>query len=203
LAGGLLLILLVSACSTTQITPSDQDARNSLYQARFNEVSSRVNWELDGRLAVNDGSDGGSGNFNWVRQNESSHMNFHGALGRGAWRLDAEPGSATLELADGEIYRAGNVTELVRDRLRWQIPVDALEWWVRGLEAPGGTPNRQLDEQGLLVKLNQFGWNIEYDRYLDSDVVVMPHKMTARREKQTVKLAVRRWFLSASGNEEK
>jgi outer membrane biogenesis lipoprotein LolB len=52
----------------------------------------------------------------------------------------------------------------------------------------------------LLTRLSQFGWDIEYGRYNDSDVVVMPYKMTARRQNQTVKLVVRRWFLTAAGN---
>lgn len=183
--------------------PSDSDARSALYQSRYDEISSRVIWELDGRLAVNDGQDGGSGNFKWAQDKDSTLMDFHGALGRGAWRLEADAFGAILELADGEVYQAGNVTALVRRQLGWQIPVDALEWWVRGLEAPGGTPDLELDEQGLLLGLKQFGWDIEYDRYSDSEVVVMPYKMTARCDNQTVKLVVRRWFLSASRDEDR
>ena len=195
---GFALVLILSACGTLSVTPPDSNAKYSMYQARLKEVSSRVNWELDGRLAVNDGKDGGSGNFKWTHDTRTTHMDFHGALGRGAWRLEANADSATLELADGEVYQAEDVTELVRQQLGWQIPVDALEWWVRGLEAPGGTPSLELDERGLLQRLNQFGWDIEYARYSQSEVVVMPYRVTARRNDQTVKLAVRRWFLSAN-----
>lgn len=198
---GLFLLVVVSACSTTPVTTTAQDARTALYQARVNEIVSRKNWELQGRLAVNDGKDGGSGNFNWTRKPGATHMDFHGALGRGAWRLDADDEGARLEMANGELTRAANVDDLAQQQLGWQIPVNALEWWVRGLEAPGESQHMEIDDRGLLVRLSQFGWDIEFGRYDDSDVVVLPYKMTARRKDQTVKLAVRRWFLSAPRNE--
>lgn len=191
---GLCLATMVSACSTTPVTTT---AQQTLYESRARAVESRENWELEGRLAVNDGKDGGSGNFKWTRQPGSTHMDFHGALGRGAWRLDADDQGAMLEMANGEVARAATINDLAQQELGWQIPVDALEWWVRGLEAPGKAQRTEIDEQGLLIRLSQFGWDIEYARYNDSDVVVMPYKMTARRQNQTVKLLVRRWFLTA------
>jgi len=193
------LLLMVSACSTAPVVTKQQD---TLYQSRASEIGSRNSWELEGRLAVNDGKDGGSGNFNWSRQADSTQMDFHGALGRGAWHLEADANGAKLEMANGEVSRAATVNDLARQALGWQIPVDALEWWVRGLEAPGTSQDRELDERGLLTRLSQFGWNIEYGRYNDSDVVLMPYKMTARRENQTVKLLVRRWYLSAPDKED-
>jgi len=191
---GLGLILMVSACSTIPVATKQQE---TLYQSRADEIASRQDWELEGRLAVNDGKDGGSGNFKWSHQAGSTHMDFHGALGRGAWRLDEDAYGARLEMANGEVSRAATVTDLAKQALGWQIPVDALEWWVRGLEAPGKSQSREINQQGVLTRLNQFGWDIEYGRYNDSDVVLMPYKVTARREGQTVKLLVRRWFLSA------
>ena len=46
-------------------------------------------------------------------------MNFHGALGRGAWQLNADENGAVLEWADGEIHRADTVGELLEQRLGW------------------------------------------------------------------------------------
>lgn len=194
---GLCLVIMVPACRTIPATTTAQD---TLYQSRARDIESRQNWELEGRLAVNDGKDGGSGNFRWIHQPGSTHMDFHGALGRGAWRLDATEQGATLEMANGGVTRAATISDLAQEELGWQIPLDALEWWVRGLQAPGKAQRAELDGRGLLTRLSQFGWDIEYGRYNDSDVVVMPYKMTARRQNQTVKLVVRRWFLMAAGN---
>ena len=122
-------------------------------------------------------------------------MDFHGALGRGAWRLEADDQGAELAFADGTTYRAPSVNALVREQLGWSVPVERLNWWVRGLAAPGEVQRRSLDPEGRLSALRQDGWDIEYDRYGDVGDVAMPFRMTARQQERTVKIAVRKWRL--------
>lgn len=120
-------------------------------------------------------------------------MDFHGALGRGAWRLQASRFGAELELADGTRYQAPNVDLLVQQQLGWQIPVETLAWWVRGLAAPEDFDQRELDQDGNLLLLSQRGWQIEYGRYSQVGGIAMPVKMTARQADKSVKLAIRNW----------
>ena len=188
-------MIFLAACSSVPVTKKDQAGLAGLYQVRHDVLLSLDQWAFEGRLAVNDGQDGGSGHFNWQRQGEASSMDFHGALGRGAWRLDADRNGAVLELADGEIDRAPSVGQLVERRLGWKIPVDALAWWVRGCTAPGNWDQRELDEYGRLMVLNQFGWEIEYGKYTEAEGIFMPLKLTARQDSYTVKLAIRDWSL--------
>jgi len=176
-------------------TKVDQTDRVILYESRFAELLGRDQWALEGRLALNDSRDGGSGHFSWQKQGEISSMGFHGTFGRGAWRLAADGEGAVLEFADGEIYRAPSVSQLVGQRLGWEIPVEALTWWVRGLAAPGDWAGRELDELGQLMRLSQFGWVIEYGKYTDQEGALLPLKLTARRDTYTVKLAIRDWIL--------
>jgi outer membrane lipoprotein LolB len=198
----LLLPVLVTACSTVPSADSDKDERVALYGERLARLSGAGSWALEGKLAVNSGSDGGSGHFRWQKNPDSHHMDFHGALGRGAWRLDSDPQGAELELADGRVYRSDSVRELVRQRVGWSVPVDYLSWWVRGLAAPGVTEHRTLDDRGRLTDLQQAGWFIEFSRYRPFGGEDMPVKVTARRDDSTVKLAIRRWTIGdgAPGN---
>ena len=198
---GLACILFLAACSSQPRVVSGPDVRHDLYRARLDNLEKITDWSLEGRLAVNDGKDGGSGHFNWVQEDGANHMDFHGALGRGAWRLNADQKEAVLELANGEVYRARTVGELVFRQLGWKVPVEPLKYWVRGLQAPGQSETLELDEQGLPEKLSQFGWEIEFDRYRESMGTAMPGKMTARRDNQTVKLVVRNWALGPGGGD--
>ena len=179
-----------------QATRLESPGQAKLYQSRLDSVLGFEAWTLAGRLAVNDGQDGGSGNLIWHRLGDASSMEFHGALGRGAWRLEADSDGAILELADGEVHRASSVNALLKQRLGWEVPVEALSWWVRGLAEPGEWESRELDENGKLLRLTQFGWLIEFGGYFDVDGIIMPQKMTARQGAHTVKLAVRKWNLS-------
>jgi outer membrane lipoprotein LolB len=193
----LIFALLITACSSVPTADIDQAERVLLYEARSGALAGAERWALKGRLAVNDGEDGGSGHLNWQKHGQTSSLNFHGALGRGAWQLNADENGAVLKWADGEVHRADSVGELVEQQLGWTIPVNALAWWVRGLTAPGDWDLRQLDEHGNLEKLSQLGWNIEYSRYRDAGSVSMPVKLTARRQSYTVKVAIQDWDLEA------
>jgi outer membrane lipoprotein LolB len=198
-ASALLLAALaawvLSACGTVQPLDTDQAAREPLYEQRLERLGPLDTWALEGRLAVSDDQDGGSGLLNWRQSPGKSQMHFHGALGRGAWRLQADAVSAELEFADGRKFRADSIDALVRGQIGWNVPVDKLSWWVRGLAAPGKPGQRVLDEEGRLSLLNQHGWTIEYGRYAAVDGEAMPSKMTARQADRTVKLAVRKWEL--------
>jgi len=187
--------LFLAACSSVPEVKPGPAERSVLYESRFKELSGIDQWSLIGRLAVNDGKDGGSGHINWKLHGETSSMDFHGALGRGAWRLDANGDGAVLELADGEVHRAPTLGQLVEQKLGWEFPVEALAWWVRACTAPGGWERRDIDEFGRLRGLSQFGWEIEYGNYRDVEGVFMPLKLTARRDSYSVKLAIRNWFL--------
>lgn len=193
IAGLLAAVLLLPACSAVQTTDSGDPARLEQYETRVRAILKRDAWGLRGRLAVNDENDGGSGTLHWQESPGGTRMDFHGAMGRGAWRLVAGGSGAELELADGKRYSAETVGELVRGQLGWAIPVENLSWWVRGVQAPGPSDRRTLGEDGSLSFLSQSGWDIEFGRYRDVQGLSLPLKLTARQGGKMVKLAIRDW----------
>lgn len=190
-----LLVCALAACGTVRPLDEEQAARQPLYEQRLARLGPLEDWTLEGRLAVSDDRDGGSGYLNWRQESGTSRMDFHGALGRGAWRLEAGPHGAELEFADGRVFRADSIDALLRSQVGWQVPVDELSWWIRGLAAPGKVERNALDEAGRLSRLEQFGWTIEYGRYGAVGGETMPVKLTARQAGRSVKLAVRKWDL--------
>jgi len=188
-------VILLPACTSIQKVAVDEPERLRLYETKSEQLLGFSSWIMAGRLAVSNSKDGGSGTFSWEKNASDSQMNFHGALGRGAWRMVADVGGAELEFADGTIHRASSIDELARLQLGWEIPVDNLSWWVRGLVAPGQFRERMIDEGGNLSGFLQDGWTIEYGRYRTVDGVSLPVKLTAHQANWKVKLAIRNWKL--------
>jgi outer membrane lipoprotein LolB len=191
-------IALLPGCAVTPPSGVEQSERQPLYDQRAARLVQLEHWALAGRLAVSDDEDGGSGSLSWRQQSGGSRMDFHGALGRGAWRLLSDEAGAELEFADGRRYRADSVDALVQGQIGWRVPVDKLAWWVRGLAAPGVFSARLLDEEGRLSRLDQDGWSIEFGRYGAVDGETLPLRVTARQQDRTVKLAIRKWELAAA-----
>ena len=186
--------MLLSGCKTVPVTEPGIDAQ-AAYKNRAENIVSVSNWNLVGRISLDDGEEGGSGRLKWVVKADHSTIDFHGAMGRGAWHLDIEPEGAALRLADGSEYFADGVDALVQQQIGWPIPVNALQWWVRGLAAPGTIDAQQLDAEGLLTSLAQFGWQIDFNRYASDAGVAMPVRLDARQNDYRVKLAIGRWHL--------
>lgn len=163
------------------------------YQQRHDFLASLDDWSLSGRLAANNSKDGGSGSLSWQNSNEETRVSFRGSMGKGGWELRASEGSASLRFADGREYSASSISQLVMDHMNSELPVEALSWWVLGLAWSNTWDERQLDADGRLTSLRQLGWDVSFSGYKLEDQVWLPGKLVARKQDQSVKLAISDW----------
>jgi len=185
---------LLNGCSTQTTRVSGLDAEKA-YQKRHDYLVSLDDWSLSGRLAASNSKDGGSGSLSWQKSSNSTHLSFRGAMGKGAWELQSGKGSANLRFAYGREYSASTISQLVIKHMKSDMPVEALSWWVLGLAWSNTWEERQLDEEGRMTSLRQLGWDVNFSSYKLKDQVWLPSKLVARKQDQTVKLAISDWSL--------
>jgi len=161
-------------------------------------LAAMVEWGLTGKISLDDGDQGGSGKLQWDVGPGQSELGFHGAMGRGAWHLKVGPKGAWLRMADGTEQTAADVNDLIREYVGWPVPLDALQWWARGLAAPGVIDNEQYGPEGLLLSLRQFGWKVDFSRYDSVGDIELPVRLNATRNNYRVKLAISSWRMDAS-----
>ena len=183
---------MLNACTGVSVKESGSGSK-AAYLSRAEKIAAIPEWRLVGRISLDDGDRGGSGRLQWEVRHDSSELDFHGAMGRGAWHLQISPEAAILKEANGAEQTAAGVNVLMQDRMGWSIPVDALQWWVRGLAAPGAIEDEIFDHEGRLLSLDQFGWSVDFSRYDSIVGVALPIRLDARRDNYRVKLAVSRW----------
>jgi len=188
------LALLLNACTAVDVREAGAPDQQ-IYLDRANRIAAFEQWGLVGRLSLDDGEDGGSGKLRWEVRSTASDLDFHGAMGRGAWQLQVRPDGAMLREADGHVQVATDVNSLMQDRVGWSVPVDALAWWVRGLRAPGIIEFEEFDTDGRLLSLRQFGWAVDFKRYRSVDDMALPVRLEAQRDSHRVKLAIGSWRL--------
>ena len=194
------LLLLLNACTGVSVKESDSGNKEA-YRNRAEKLAAISEWGFVGRISLDDGEQGGSGKLRWDVQLDHSELDFHGAMGRGAWNLTIDPGRAVLRDSNGLEQTAPNVNEVVENRMRWHIPVTALQWWVRGLAAPGAIEEEQFDSGGLLTRLRQFGWSVEYIRYDSRGALALPTRLNATRENFRIKLAISKWHRGVNSDQ--
>jgi outer membrane lipoprotein LolB len=107
-----LMLFLLAGCAARPIPDSDGSAATA-YTARFSELSAWQSWNLTARLGIDDGTEGGSGRLDWQVNGSQETLQFRGALGQGAWRIDIDEDRARLQRADGSVTTAPRVQDLV------------------------------------------------------------------------------------------
>ncbi|WP_303291416.1 lipoprotein insertase outer membrane protein LolB [Marinobacter sp. SS5-14b] len=196
----LAFLLALTGCTTIQLEPlpegmTDQPpadwAKRTATLTRFDD------WQLSGKLAVKQPSDSGTAIINrWQQQGERYDLALSSSfLGMGSTQLKGVPGFIELTMADGETYQSSDPETLVAAATGWQLPIDNLAWWIRGLPAPDGDFRLLFDEQNRLAILKQNGWEIRYDRWqaFVENVPELPARVTALKDDKRVRVVISRW----------
>jgi outer membrane lipoprotein LolB len=157
---------------------SDVDLAWRTHSARLSPLTA---WEIHGRLALRTDAEGWHASVVWVRKADRHRIDLSGPLGRGHLRLTRDRDGAVLKDADQNIYRNASAEELLMRTTGYRLPLDGLDYWVRGLPAPGSDADRELDAWGRLARLRQLGWDIEFLEYSEHAGVELPAKLFARR----------------------
>jgi outer membrane lipoprotein LolB len=167
-------------------------------QQREAALAAAPSWALAGRVALSNGRDGGSGRIDWHQAGVRYEVALSAPVTRQSWRLSGSPGDALLEGLEGGPRQGGDATALLREATRWEIPVEALASWVRGVrgdEARFGAARIQFGDDGRLSQLEQGGWRIEYAGWqsVAGAPVELPHRLNAVRGEARVRLIVDQW----------
>lgn len=196
----LLLITTLGGCTRIQLAPlpegmTEQPPADWAQHSRA--ISQFDHWQLTGKLAVRQPSDSGTAVINhWEQQGEQYDLALSSAfLGMGSTRLRGMPGFLELQLANGDMHQSSEPETLVLAATGWQLPIDSLTWWIRGLPSPAGNFRLLFDDQQQLAIIYQNGWEIRYDRWQPfvDDLPHLPARITALKDDKRVRVVISDW----------
>ncbi len=148
-------------------------------------------WSFTGRLAVNQGNDGGNARIEWRQDGEDFDIRLSAPITRQSWRLRQVAGKISLEGMSGGLREGADAEALLMEATGWRIPLAAMAAWVRGVRA-SGPADLGFDGFGLPSTIRQAGWAVEY-RGWSTQEPPLPTKVFARQGDASVKLVVDRW----------
>ncbi len=191
----LLPLLLLAGCATAPLTPEGADA----WLRRQAQVAALDTWTLQGRFSLTLENEAWHANLHWQEQSGRYTLRVSTPLGQGAALIEGGPGAVTIQLPDGTRDEAPDAETLLTRHLGWQLPVDGLQWWIRGLPAPATSYRPGFDAEGRLERLEQDGWRIDYREYTTVDGLLLPRKVFLTRDRLDLRLVVSEWQLPAGG----
>lgn len=192
-----LLLISLTACTTITTRPTPQTTQTiSATQIQQNQNRLIANWTVRGRIAVQMAQQGGSASVFWKQQGQNYAMELFGPLGAGAVYLNGVPGQIDLTTSKGQYLQAATPEKLIQQALGWNLPVTNLNYWIRGIPAPGFVVTQSFNDQGQLAQLQQDGWQINYQTYMNENNKALPQYMTLVRQGLTVKIIIDSWQLN-------
>ncbi len=202
-----LALLSLSACSTLGNRPAPEVVAEVSPQARQAEalreqaLRAQSEWGFQGRVAVSKGRNGGSGRIDWRQAADRFQIQLSAPVTRQSWLLsgDARAGEGRLEGVDGGPREGADAQQLLFEATGWDIPVNQLPDWVRGLIAAGAAAPGQVlrDAEGRPRRVQQAGWDIQFmDWFAATDgQPALPRRMDAVNGDAKVRLIVDSWDL--------
>ena len=150
---------------------------------------------VKGRMAVRQGTEGFSANFQWRHAGARDEIDLWGPIGQGHSRLVGDSGLVTVYTARGEVYRERDADVAMQRWLGFTLPIAALTHWIRGEPAPWlPVLASRSDDAGDLTMLEQLAWRLEFSDYGDdSDARRLPGRIIAIRGDVKVTLIPSEW----------
>ncbi|OHV12389.1 outer membrane lipoprotein LolB [Kushneria phosphatilytica] len=170
-----LFVVLLAGCAGQPPQP-DMARKPGDWKSQHERLTTLSRWDIAGKVAIRTPEDSESANLDWQRTPDHYRIMVSGPFGAGRNTLEGNSRSVTLTNGDGT-FRAATPEALMEDRMGWSLPVSALDYWIRGLPAPG-TPHRvNRDDTGFPEVMHQNGWTIQYRDWTRADGLWLPRRL--------------------------
>lgn len=155
-------------------------------------------FELNGRISMRVQKEAYPGRIRWQHAPQHDEMWFYSPIGTTLAHLRQDPTGATLVTSEGREHRAEDLRALAYEVLGWDLPLEALPYWVRGLPWPGAeAASAEHDERGRVRELKQAGWQVSYLDWVRGGSARLPSKLNLQGERLRMRLVVDRWKLGS------
>ncbi len=176
------IYLCLSACSMTMSNDKIASLSPAWIQ-HHNQVAAIGRWNMQGVVNLRYRERRWNFNIRWECTHQSSVLDLYTVRGDKLMEFEVTPQQARAKDRRGQSYSEPNGEALALKLLGVRMPIDSLCQWLIGIPDAGGVkPQFELDDQGRLASLIQFGWHIGYQDYRDaSNSLSLPGKLILRK----------------------
>jgi len=147
------LLALLTACATVAMAPRDPQP-----------------FDLLGRVLSTYSGGAVTANVRWEHAAARDEIWLMTPTGQTLAHIVDTPDGVVLTRADQQRHRATSVEALTRQVLGWPLPLSQLQYWVRGMPAPGAQPTGvQRDAANRLTRFTQNEWQVAIAYHEDGE----------------------------------
>ncbi len=188
----MLAVSLFSAC--TQLPKIDADTKSQLWLEHQLAVGEIQSWNIKGRVAVKNEKESGTVTLLWNQFLSNYELRFIAPLGQGTYILTGTPDGVVMKGPKDNTMKADTPEQILQDGLGWDVHLNGLKYWVRGLPEPDVSyAALLLDDKGRLSNMEQSGFNVSISRYNETEGLSLPEKLTIKSDSIKLKVVIQNW----------
>ncbi|MEH6580351.1 MAG: lipoprotein insertase outer membrane protein LolB [Halioglobus sp.] len=186
-------LLLLAGCANQP----EQSTVPLDWRDRSVQLQALRHWKASGKVALRNATQAESASMVWAQSGDDTKLSLSGPMGL----------SATTVVSDGkylEITKAGSTRrydistpEAIIEQTGWNLPLQALPHWLKGVPSPLQEPDTLELEAGRLKHLKQHGWTVRYDSYGTFGPYILPTKLQIERADTRARLIIREWTIDS------
>jgi outer membrane lipoprotein LolB len=184
----LFLISCVGAPRMDAPVISEWDARRQL-------LESLSEWEFTGSINVRDANEAQSSRIRWQQQDERYRINLWGTFNVGATEINGRPGEVRIEQQGEDAIVTESPEEMLYQQIGYELPVTELNYWIKGIPAPGASTALKFADNLQLLSFEQKGWRIDYLGYTNFGRETLPNRIRIQKAPLQLDLIRLTWTL--------
>lgn len=199
-----LFILILSACETTPVKQETTVWDDPLWQKHYQQLKTFEQYNLKGRIGITHPEDSFSSNFLWQQQKPNTfNFRMYGAFGQTYMILKVQPHISTLDTGDDEHYEGVNARNLLYGVAGWDLPVELMQDWIKGLPTGIQKSDLLINADGTLQQIKYLDYVVDFIRYQEAELtrgdrtmaLKMPDKIKIVQGQNKIILSIRSWEL--------
>lgn len=187
------LLFVVWGCQTPPPPPEVVNAT-----ANDQKLIQLQQWQFRGRLAFKSDEENFSANVRWQQDGNNLRFVMTNVVGVTLLELQTQNGVTVINV-DGDEYTGSDAAQLIKQISGWQIPLEPMQRWVKGLANTTELATRA--ENGLLqqIQFQQNGtrWLVNYQQFTQAQSIALPRQLTILGDKNvSIRLKVNKWTIN-------
>lgn len=183
---------LLAACVSN---PRMDAPVNSEWEQRRLLLESLSSWEFTGSINVRDANEAHSSRIRWNQQGELYRINLWGTFNIGATEINGRPGEVRIDQQGEAPIVTESPEEMLYERIGYELPVTELNYWIRGIPAPGPSQALEFADNQQLLSFEQQGWRVEYLGYTNAGRETLPNRIRIQKDPLRLDLIRLNWTL--------
>jgi outer membrane lipoprotein LolB len=199
--GGVAALILLAAitlpgCAMLRQSTPQAGPEVVPWSQRQSDLQALHHYDLQGRVAVTNGTDGFSAGLRWQQNDDQTLIDLSAPLGFGAAHIQQTDNILRVTTNKGVTLDSDAASEQLRATLGFDAPLRSLRFWIVGSSDPSSPADVALDDSQRLVRLDQEGWQIQYGDYtVVQKKLWLPLSLTVTHDALRLKIVIHDWQL--------